>query len=464
VTKNLKVGLIESQPLSKVLGWDPPLDEYSNRASSLTPSSVSFLETIGAWKHVEQSRVQPYNEMQVWDGSNGSKIQLDWSSEAERYNSPLRTVATMAENANLSKGLLSRVKEAEEGMSMDGKADHRGSLMFNSPVSSINSGLNDQEGLNLSSWPVVSVSSSDSEAPNRLAARLLVGADGANSPVRTFAGIPSKGWDYHRHGVVATLNLEPQPEFNIDSFFSAEAPKVTAYQRFLPTIGGPIALLPFPNGKASLVWSTTPANAAYLKSLSPDTFTTMVNAAFRLSMTDLLYMFTLPASEPLSSAVTTYTHIEELSWRLQHTPLPSHLPPLIRSIQPGSVASFPLRFRQSSSYVSPRIALIGDAAHTIHPLAGQGLNLGLGDARALFQTIEGAMLRGQDLGDAMMTLGEYNRERWGKGALIGGTCDVLNRLYGVDGGLLGWGRGVGMEMVDSLQWVKGWVMGQAEGR
>lgn len=457
---------MESQPLSRLLGWDPKADQYSNRASSLTPSSVAFLDAIGAWEHVERSRVQPYNEMQVWDGSNGSKIRFDWSSEAEKYDTPLRTVATMTENANLSKGLLSRVMELEEARSTEEQHNggEQGSLMFNSTVSSIDNGLDDSEGLNLSSWPIVSVSSSQREAPISIAARLLVGADGANSPVRTFAGIPSKGWDYNRHGVVATLNLESQPENDLDSFSTTDSPKITAYQRFLPALGGPIALLPFPNGKASLVWSTTPANAGYLKSLSPETFTTMVNAAFRLSMTDLSYMFTLPTSEPPPSCTpTTYNHAGELAWRLQHTPLPPHLPPLITSIQSGSLASFPLRFRQSSTYTSPRIALIGDAAHTIHPLAGQGLNLGLGDATALFRTIEGAVLRGQDLGDAMMTLEGYNRERWGKGVLVGGTCDVLHRVYGVQGGLVGWGRGLGMRVVDRLEGFKGFLMGQAEG-
>lgn len=78
-------------------------------------------------------------------------------------------------------------------------------------------------------------------------------------------------------------------------------------------------------------------------------------------------------------------------------------------------------------------------------------------------TIEAAVRRGQDLGDAMMTLAAYNRERWGKGAMVGGTCDLLQRVYGVDGGVLGWGRAVGMGVVDRLDSVKGWIMRQAEG-
>lgn len=367
----------------------------------------------------------------------------------------------MTENVNLSKGLLARVLEAEERQG----AGEESSLMFGSTVSSIENGVDNPDGLNLLAWPVVSVSSSKHAESLRIAARLLVGADGANSPVRTFAGIPSKGWDYNRHGVVATLNIENQLDGDIDSFFSSEPLRTTAYQRFLPALGGPIALLPLPDGKASLVWSTTPKIAAYLKSLSLETLATMINAAFRLSMTDISYMLTLPPHPPVSSSSSqTYTHADELTWRLQHTPIPPHIPtpPLVTSIQPSTVASFPLRFRQSSSYTSPRIALIGDAAHSIHPLAGQGLNLGLGDARVLSRTIEEAVLMGQDLGDAMIVLSRYGAERWGKGVAVGGVCDLLNRVYGVDGGLVGWGRGLGVRVVDALPGLKGWVMGRAE--
>ncbi|KAF7508014.1 hypothetical protein GJ744_009911 [Endocarpon pusillum] len=379
-TRHLKTALIESQPLSKLLGWDPRADEYSNRASSLTPASVSFLDAIGAWKHVEQSRVQPYNEMQVWDGSNGSKMRFDWSSDTKKNNSDsaLRTVATMTENANLSKGLSSRVIEAEEIESLGGQHSGRGSLMFSSTVSSIENGLDDPQGLNLSSWPIVCVSSAERKAPTSMAARLLVGADGANSPVRAFAGIPSNGWDYSRHGVVATVNLDSQPGNDMDSLFTSDPPRTTAYQRFLPALGGPIALLPLPKGKASLVWSTTASNATYLKSLPLDTFTTMVNAAFRLSMTDLAYMFSLPTSTDASIPAKhstnnkkSYTHAQELTWRLSHTPLPPHLP--ARYLDPSRQHRLlPLRFRQSSTYTAPRIALIGDAAtpSTLSPAKG----------------------------------------------------------------------------------------------
>jgi len=405
--------------------------------------------------------------MQVYDASNDASIQFDWKAEAEKYNAPPRTVATMTENSNLTKGLLDRISELQ--------ADS--SLLISTSVASIENGDDDPEGLNLSSWPVLSLKASSGQVPSKIAARLLIGADGFNSPVRTFAGISSHGWDYSRHGVVATLATEPnESDASIDSFFTDEplTNRATAYQRFLPSLGGPIALLPLPNNHASLVWSTTHENAAYLKSLSPDSFIAMVNAAFRLTQTDLKYMLTLPANQSQSLGPESNPHTSELLWRTQHTPspLPAHsMPPLITHLQPHTVASFPLRFRQASSYTAPRIALAGDAAHTIHPLAGQGLNLGLADAQALAHMIEYAVAHGQDLGD-LMTLERYGRERWGKGLQMGGMVDALGRLYefggmteGIVGEVSGWARGVGMKMLGS-QWasgVRGWVMKQAEG-
>jgi ubiquinone biosynthesis monooxygenase Coq6 len=465
LTANLKIALLENKDLNKARQWSSPDDQYSNRASSLTPSSIDFLETIGAWKHVDQNRVRPYDEMLVWDGANESRIRFDWTAEAERYNAPRRNIATMTENSNLTRGLLTRISELSQ--------DEPSPLFPNTTVASIENGEDDSDGLNLSSWPVLSLSSPNS-TPSRIAARLLIGADGVNSPVRQFAGIASKGWDYDRHGVVATLKLAPKEEpESPDSFFfsssssspSSSPPGATAYQRFLPALGGPIALLPLPNNHASLVWSTTPANAAYLKTLPADSLVVLVNAAFRLSQTDIEYMFTLPAtSSPPTSSPSS--HEAELTWRLAHTPANPHAPPFITSLQPSTLASFPLRFRQSTTYTSPRIALAGDAAHTIHPLAGQGLNLGLGDARALADTIAYAVSHGMDIGD-ILSLDRYNRERWGEGVKVGGTVDLLGKVFGVQGSLAGWARGLGMRVLGSGGGVvgkglRGWVMRQVD--
>ncbi|OKL60193.1 hypothetical protein UA08_04845 [Talaromyces atroroseus] len=465
VTSKLRIALVEGQDLNKSRTWNlPPSSDFSNRCSSLTPTSISFLQKIGAWKHVDSSRVQPYQEMQVWDGQTGSKISFDWSVDTSPFED-VRSVATMTENANLVRGLLARIQELEEEKKQDSGSL---SIFSNTMVSSIENGSKSVDGPDLSAWPVVSFSATPSSSSplnhtlGPIAARLLVGADGINSPVRSFADITTNGWDYQRHGVVATLSLAEDSTTATSSVSQSSSPR-TAYQRFLPSLGGPIALLPLPNNKATLVWSTKIENAAYLKSLPEAAFIAMINAAFRLSMTDLNYMLSLDPSSSSSSHTTTETqHENELNWRLQHTPQPPQIPPLVTSVQRGSTASFPLRFRHASSYISPRIALVGDAAHVIHPLAGQGLNLGIGDVSALANTIEYAINHGMDIGD-YLSLEPYMSARYASNTKIGGMCDLLHKLYNVPGnGPVAMARSVGLDIIDRVPWLKGFVMKQAD--
>ncbi|KAJ2904797.1 ubiquinone biosynthesis mono0xygenase COQ6 [Zalerion maritima] len=421
-TSSLRIALVEAQDLSKVASWSLPQDQFSNRCSSLTPSSARFLNTIGAWSHMERSRIQAYQEMQVWDGVSGSRISFDGPSTSQDG-----VIAYMIENLNLQRGLLKRLSELRDGVN----------IFDTARVSSISHGSVLSSGHDLTSWPVVTLSSGTS-----LTARLLVGADGANSPVRTFADIPSRGWDYGRHGVVATLQLSDEGWGGADF--------KTAYQRFLPT--GPIAMLPLPGPFASLVWSTIPSNAALLKSLSPVDFTSMVNAAFRLSTVDLKYMHTL------SSGQTS-----EYSWRMEHNPHdPFPVPPPVTGVQEGTVASFPLRLRHADTYISPRVVLIGDAAHTVHPLAGQGLNAGQGDVQSLASTIEYAVSHGMDIG-SMLALEKYNAERYFENHAVLGVCDKLHKLYSVGSGPVVGLRSLGLKAVSALRPVKDFLMKQASG-
>ncbi|KAF7560845.1 hypothetical protein G7046_g3298 [Stylonectria norvegica] len=421
VTAGLKVALVEAQDLSKVSAFSLPPTQFSNRCSSLTPSSAQFLNTIGAWKHMQRERIQDYHEMQVWDGVSGARIEFDGqpSSTADK------TIAYMTENLNLTSGLLKRLEEL-------GSVD----IFDKTKVDKIDLG-EETEDLDLTEWPVVHLSGGQT-----LAARLLVGADGANSPVRTFAGIQSRGWDYGRHGVVATLELEGDG-------WGGEYNKI-AYQRFLPT--GPVAMLPMPGNFATLVWSTTPENAALLKSLSPKDFIATVNAAFRLSPVDIAFMHRQSTGQD-----------DEFSWRSQHTPIDVETIPLpVVGVQEGSVASFPLKLRHADTYIGERIALVGDAAHTIHPLAGQGLNQGQGDVQSLAKTIEYAVSHGQDLG-AQLSLEPYNSERYAANHVVLGVCDKLHKLYSVDSGILVPLRSIGLRAVNALGPLKNFFMEQASG-
>lgn len=422
-TSKLKIALIEAQDLAASRNWEFPANIYSNRASSLTPSTVGFLSHIGAWPHVDSSRVQSYHHMRVWDGLNSSaRISFDNSLS----ESP---IAHMIENANLTRALLERIADL-----------HPISIYDRTSVASIELGpppssLSTINSLNLFTYPHLTLSSG-----HTLAARLLVGADGLNSSVRNFAGIPSRGWDYDRQGVVATLKLGLRETHQ-------NAATATAYQRFLPS--GPIALLPLPNGYATLVWTTTPTQAAHLKSLSPQDLSAMINAAFRLEPVDISYMFTIPTGQ-----------VSELSWRESVTtpnPLDILLPPQVQSIQPGSIASFPLRFRHADTYISSRIALVGDAAHTIHPLAGQGLNMGLGDARALADTIQDCARHGGDIG-VESNLEEYQSKVYAANARMLGVVDKLHWIYRMEGWVGVQLRGWGLKGVDRLGGLKEFLM------
>lgn len=429
-TSALRVALVEAQDLANVRSWKATPGSFSNRCSSLTPLSRSFLASIGAWDHVAYNRIQPYHEMQVWDGITGQRIEftglrsaLDVATGPENQKD---IVAYMAENANLTHALLKRL-------------DQLGETSFFSPaaVENISYAEKTAEGYDFSSWPRVTL-----QDGRFLIARLLVGADGANSPVRKFAGIPSRGWDYDRQGVVATLALESDA-WGHENF-------KTAYQRFLPT--GPVAMLPLSGNRATLVWSTTPERASLLKSLSARDFCAMVNAAFRLRMVDIDFMHTLSSG-----------HEEELSWRSEHTPLDlQKLPQKVFSIQDGSVAAFPLRMRHADTYVAERVALVGDAAHTVHPLAGQGLNGGQADVASLVKQIEFAVTHGMDIGSSFALEG-YVRERYLQNHIMLGVCDKLHKLYSVASGPLVSLRSLGLGAVNGLAPLKNFIMRQAAG-
>ncbi len=241
-----------------------------------------------------------------------------------------------------------------------------------------------------------------------------MGADGINSPVRAFSKIDSYGWDYNTRAIVATLFHPPRT-------FPTNA---TAYQRFLPT--GPIAFLPLSHTASSLVWSTTPDLAGVLTGADPAILTSMINAAFRLPERSVRSLHERLLEQPSLSPEDMRV---EIAFREQAHAIASHsayasatvnpneanigipphdadaLPPLVASIQPGTIASFPLRFRHAEEYIGNRTVLVGDAAHIVHPLAGQGLNLGLGDAAALARCVSTALELGGDIGASTSSRG-----------------------------------------------------------
>jgi 2-octaprenylphenol hydroxylase len=241
------------------------------------------------------------------------------------------------------------------------------------------------------------------EDGTELQARLLVGADGARSWVRQQAGISVKGWDYDQVALVTWVKPE---------MFHQE----TAWQRFLAT--GPLAFLPLTEGYCSIVWSTSPAHAAQLQAMDPDRFAQELQAAFENK---------LGAIEAV-----------------------------------GPRAMFPLRSFETQHYILPRLALVGDAAHTIHPLAGQGVNLGLADMASLVQVLTEAQQQQRDIGSEKI-LRRYERWRRADNRSMLLAMDGFKRLFSTDQSLLRWVRNLGLNLTDRSLPIKRLIMHQALG-
>ncbi|XP_051005073.1 ubiquinone biosynthesis monooxygenase COQ6, mitochondrial isoform X2 [Acomys russatus] len=211
-----------------------------------------------------------------------------------------------------------------------------------------------------------------------LQTKLLIGADGRNSGVRQAAGIRNVSWNYDQSAVVATLHLSEATENNV------------AWQRFLPS--GPIALLPLSDTLSSLVWSTSHDHAAELVSMDEEEFVDAINSAFPTRVSA------------------------------------RQLPPSIAKVDAESRAFFPLGLGHAAEYVRPRVALIGDAAHRVHPLAGQGVNMGFGDISSLVRHLSTAAFNGKDLG-SMSHLTQYETDRQRHNTVLLAATDLLKRLY-----------------------------------
>ena len=232
---------------------------------------------------------------------------------------------------------------------------------------------------------------------------LVIGADGGQSRTRELCGIGRAGWAYGQTAVVAHLRAE-RPHAH------------TAWQRFLPD--GPMAFLPLRDGRVSLVWTTTPAAAASLIEAEPAEFGRQVTEA---------------SSRVLGDAVLD-----------------------------SGRAGFPLALWHAREYVRPRVALVGDAAHTIHPLAGQGVNLGFLDAASLVEVLGDAAESGDDP-VGMRALRRYARWRRAENALLLGTTDTLNRLFGERSVGVAAARRLGLALVSAQPAVRSMLVRRALG-
>jgi 2-octaprenylphenol hydroxylase len=236
---------------------------------------------------------------------------------------------------------------------------------------------------------------------------LLIAADGAQSKVRELAEFSTREWDYGQQAIITTVSTERPHEF-------------TAWQRFMHT--GPLAFLPLQNNgdahSCSIVWSAEDALASELMTLDDETFCGRLTAAFEAR--------------------------------------------LGRVIACDKRYAIPLRQRHATTYIRPGIALVGDAAHSIHPLAGQGVNLGLLDVIALAQEIERALARGIPLADYSI-LRRYQRQRLASNLGMMSAMEGFKRLFGNRTLAVNWLRNTGMRQLNSVAAIKKIIINTALG-
>jgi 2-octaprenyl-6-methoxyphenol hydroxylase len=223
-----------------------------------------------------------------------------------------------------------------------------------------------------------------------LSAKLLVGCDGRQSGVAQRAKIKRTGWNYGQTALVCAINHE-LPHNGV------------AHQFFMPP--GPLAILPLPGNRSSIVWSETAENAAAIHSLSDDDYLAVLRPRFG----DFLGEISLA----------------------------------------GARFTYPLGLSVANQFVAERVALVGDAAHGMHPIAGQGLNAGLRDVAALVETLSDAKSRGEDIA-AIDVLERYQQwRRFDTSTLVAAT-DLTNKLFSNDNPLLRLGRDFGMGAINAI--------------
>lgn len=364
---SLKIALLDRAPPAA------PDADHDQRVSAITLASQSLFENIGTWDGMVRRRVSPVREMQVWSEGGSGAIHF----KAAEIGEPC--LAWIIENRVIQTALIDRLHQFTN-------------VHYLCPVEVADITLADNG---------TTVTLKDDRT---LSAKLLVGADGADSAVRRAAGIETQSLNLHQKGIVATVTTE-KPHTQ------------TARQRFLTT--GPLAFLPLDEPHScSIVWSADMARADQLLALDEAAFIPELQRAF---------------GESLGKVQTI-----------------------------GPRAGFPLALSHAKSYTAPHLALVGDAAHTVHPLAGQGVNLGFLDAATLAEVLLDAVAKQRDVG-AHAVLRRYERWRKGDNLAMISITGGFKYLFGNDFPVVSQLRNFGLELTNAATPVKNFIMRRASG-
>jgi 2-octaprenyl-6-methoxyphenol hydroxylase len=388
---------------------DPALKHAASkdpRATAIAAAARRLFEAIGVWQAVED-QAQPMLDMVVTDSKLDDAVRptfLTFGGEMEEGE----PFAHMIENRYLIDALVKKAKElgidlrATAVTSFDYEKDsHPNAPPFKGRAHVRHGHRPPERGENeLGVSKRINVHLADG---TEIAARLLVGADGARSQIREQAGIVSHGWSYDQSAIVTTVGHERDHEGR-------------AEEHFLPA--GPFAILPLTGKRSSIVWTERTKNAERIVALPDDEFHAELEKRFGLQLGEIEVI--------------------------------------------GPRRAYPLGLFTARSFIAERIALVGDAAHVIHPIAGQGLNMGLRDVAALAEAVADAARLGLDIG-AADTLERYQRWRRFDTAMMGVATDGLNKLFSNRSDVLRLVRDVGLGLVERAPALKRLFIREAAG-
>ncbi|XP_022722758.1 ubiquinone biosynthesis monooxygenase COQ6, mitochondrial-like isoform X2 [Durio zibethinus] len=362
LTKHLTVAIIDSNLALRRKHFIEKEVHPDPRVSTVTPATISFFKDIGAWQYVEQHRHAYFDKMQVWDYTG-----LGYTKYNAR-DANKEVLGCVVENKVLLSSLLSRLQDTDFQKKIYPSRLTSMSILPNSSSLEVDSTLSVT-----ASFTHGRLAKLELEDGNSLYAKLVVGADGGKSRVRELAGFRTTGWNYSQNAIICTV------EHAVENH--------CAWQRFLPA--GPIALLPIGDKFSNIVWTMNPKESSEFKSMSEDDFLKALNYAL-----DHGY-----GPHPTSSLLG---NADIFSWLKGVVSRSANdcfeIPPKVVKLASERMA-FPLSLRHANDYASNRVVLIGDAAHTVHPLAGQGVNLGFGDASTLSSVISEGIAVGTDIGE-----------------------------------------------------------------